>query len=427
VTGPPRDLSTGAFVVTDRKIVEAFEAAGQGQVFRYLDRLDFHGRMALFRSARNVDLDLVRRLADGSALAPPPAAPAPLEGPDVLRRADAIENHTIRTQAEEIGEGLLRHCKVACLTLAGGQGTRLGWGGPKGCYPIGPGDRTIFDVHAEGIARASEAHGRPIPWVVMVSPGTEEATRAWFRNHRPRGIDATQVRLVCQGTLPALDDGGRLLLEAEDRIAVNPDGHGGVFRALRTSGALGWLLNLGFEELSCCQVDNPLAPPVDVLFLGLHARARGQMSSKVFLKSDPAEKVGVMARIQGRPVVVEYTELAPGDGARRDAGGRLAFWAANMAAHALSLPFAAAVAFRGLPIHRVRKKVPFLDEQGRRVDPLVPNAWKHETFLFDALPMASHGVVLEVDRAVEFAPVKNAGGPDSPETARALLRAAGRW
>jgi UDP-N-acetylglucosamine/UDP-N-acetylgalactosamine diphosphorylase len=151
------------------------------------------------------------------------------------------------------------------------------------------------------------------------------------------------------------------------------------------------------------------------------------MSTKVFPKADPAERVGVVVRVNGRPGVVEYTEFPPAEASLRDGEGNLVHWAANMASHALSLPFAAAVAYRGLPIHRVRKKVPFVDATGRRVDPGSPNAWKHETFVFDALPMAEKGVVLEVDRAREFAPVKNAEGPDSPETARALLREAGRW
>ena len=93
----------------------------------------------------------------------------------------------------------------------------------------------------------------------------------------------------------------------------------------------------------------------------------------------------------------------------------------------MSMPFAAAVAFRGLPVHRVKKRVPFLDADGHRVLPPEPNAWKYESFVFDALPMAAAGVVLEVDRSLEFAPVKNATGPDSPETARALLQAAGKW
>ena len=147
----------------------------------------------------------------------------------------------------------------------------------------------------------------------------------------------------------------------------------------------------------------------------------------MFPKLDPAEKVGVVARLNGRPGVIEYSELSPELAARRNPDGTLAFGHANMAAHVLSLPFMAAVAFRGLPVHRVRKVVPYLDAEGRRVVPAEPNAWKFETFLFDALALAARGVVMEVDRDEEFAPVKNAEGVDSPDSCRELLRRAGRW
>lgn len=424
MSGSPADLRTADLLVPDAEVVRRFAEAGQGHVFRFLGSLDEEGTRRLLRSARSVDLDLAARIA---AAGPPPAdgAAEPL-GDAVVRRAAILADRTGREAAEEEGRALLRKRKVACLTMAGGQGTRLGWPGPKGCFPIGPGERTLFDLHAEAVAAASREAGAPIPWVILVSPSTEEATREHFLRRAFPGVEPASVRFVCQGTLPVLDDAGKLLLEAPDRIALAPDGHGGSLRALRFSGTLAWLVNLGVEEISCFQVDNPLAPPADPLFLGLHRRAGGQMSTKVFLKADPAEKVGVVVRRSGRPAVIEYMELPPGEAARRDAGGGLVHWAANMAAHVIALPFAAAVAFRGLPVHRVRRRAPFVDAGGNRVEPAEPNAWKFETFLFDALPMAARGVVLEVDRAAEFAPVKNASGADSPESARALLRAAGR-
>ncbi len=420
-------LTPEDYLVTDEKVMERFEAAGQGHVFRFLDRLDWKRRNALFQSARAVDVDLVARLLEGKAVAAPPPPPEPLAGPFLHRRADLLARKADREAAEEEGRALLRSGKVACVTLAGGQGTRLGFPGPKGCYPIGPGNRTIFDIHAAGVAAASKIAGKPVPWILLVSPQTGEATWAYIRRRGLPGVEAASVRMVSQATAPALDDGGKLLLEDLDRIAMTPDGHGGLFKALRVTGSLPWLVNLGIEELSCFQVDNALAPPLDPLFLGLHRRAKGQMSSKVFLKADPAERVGVMAVRNGRPVVVEYSELRQEAAAARDAGGNLVFWAANMAAHCLSLPFCAAVAFKGLPLHRVRKKVPFMDADGKQVVPAEPNAWKFESFAFDAMEKSSGGVVLEVDRAEEFAPVKNATGADSPATARALLRAAGRW
>ncbi len=418
-------LPPDALAIPDEKVAERFHDAGQGHVFRFLGKLDVERKERLFRSARQVNLDLVRKLAEGKILAGPPPVPEPL-GPGVHRRNELVDNRVLREQAEEAGRSLVRQCKVACLTVAGGQGTRLGFPGPKGCFPIGPGGKTIFDHLADGVAAGSREAGRPIPWVIVVSPATEEETRLYLRVRGLPGVEPASVRIACQGTMPVLDDDGKLVLEDLDSIAQAPDGHGGALRALRVTGTLAWLVTLGMTELSWFQVDNPLVPPVDPLFLGLHALAHGQMSTKVFPKADPAEKVGVVVRMNGKPGVIEYSELPPELAGKRDAQGKPVFWAANMAAHVLSVPFTAAVAYRGLPIHRVRKRVPFVDAEGRRVEPAEPNAWKFETFVFDAMAMAAHGTILEVDRAAEFAPVKNASGPDSPDTARELLRAAGK-
>jgi UDP-N-acetylglucosamine/UDP-N-acetylgalactosamine diphosphorylase len=409
-----------------RALVERFEAAGQGHCFRFLPRLAPRSADRLFAAARAVDLRAVRRLAAGEGLAPPAPVPAPL-GPELQRREELFYNKVLRARAEAAGRELLSRGKVAVVTVAGGQGTRLGWPGPKGCFPIGPGGRTLFDIHAAAVAEASRAAGRPLPWILVVSPATLAGTLDALDGRGLPGIERGQVRVACQWMLPVLDDAGLLLLEAEDRIALAPDGHGGAFRALRESGALAWLANLGVEELSYFQVDNPLAPPADPLFLGLHALAGSQFSSKVFRKAHPAERVGVVVRLEGRPGVIEYSELTAEQAALPDGRGGLLFGHANMAAHAVNLAFAAAVAFKGLPVHRVRKSVPFVDASGARVVPPAPNAWKHETFFFDAMRWASKGMVLEVERSLEFAPLKNATGDDSPETCRALLRAAGRW
>ncbi|NUN52322.1 MAG: UTP--glucose-1-phosphate uridylyltransferase [Planctomycetaceae bacterium] len=427
MSDPDLSFTTEDFLLSEKAVVERFTAAGQGHVFRFLDRLDWKRKNALFLSAKSVDLDLVARLASGKSLAPPAPPPEPLEGPFVHRRQALQDNRVLREQAEAAGLALLRGGKVAILTVAGGQGTRLGFPGPKGCYPVGPGQRTLFDIHAAAVAAASREAGKPVPWILLVSPTTEEATRAYIRRRGLPGVAPAQVRIVCQGVLPALTDEGKLLLEDVDRIATAPDGHGGCLKALRLTGTLAWLVNLGVEELCYFQVDNPLAPPVDPLFLGLHRRAKGQMSSKVFLKSDPAEKVGVVVCRHGKPAVIEYTELPKEQAERKAPGGGLQYWAANMASHVLSMPFAAAVAFRGLPVHRVRKAVPFVDADGNRVVPPEPNAWKHESFVFDAMPLSAGGVVMEVDRSREFAPLKNAAGMDSPETVRLLLQSAGKW
>ncbi len=390
------------------------EAAGQGHVLRFADELPHDERAALFAQLAALDLELVARLA---AAPEHTAAARRIEPPGAeLVRHDARDPR--RRAAAARGRELLRAGRVAVVIAAGGQGTRLGSDAPKGLFPVGPRSRRpLFAWLTAKLRHHARAAGRPVPLVLMVSAATEEATRACLVRHDWFGLPREHVHVACQGSLPALDDAGRLLLEARGRIALAPNGHGGLYRALVDSGVLDALERDGVRTLSYVQVDNPLVHVVDPLFLGLHAEADAAMSSKGVAKRAPEEKVGVFARVDGRPAIVEYTELTAEQAHATDAAGRLLFGHGNIAAHAIETAFAREMAERGLPLHRARKKVPHVDAEGRAVDPRTPNATKFEAFLFDALPLAPRTLVLETLRAEEFSPIKNATGDDSPASA----------
>ncbi len=410
---------------------ERFAAYGQEHVFRFWDALALEDRRALVRQALAIDLDELQhtfrrtqQLGGPAArkLAPAPVEALPARGGDPARRAEARAR----------GEALLSEGRVAALVVAGGQGTRLGFDGPKGSFPIGPvSDRSLFELQAQKLRGARRRWRAAIPWYVMTSPATDEATRLFFAEHGNFGVPSEEVFLLCQATAPSLDFEGRLLLEQPGRIAESPNGHGGAFPALAGSGALVDMERRGIDIISYYQVDNPLVPLVDPVFLGLHALASAEMSAKVVRKVDPMEKVGVLAQIDGRIGVVEYTEIDDANRHLRDAAGELVFWAGSIAVHAIDVAFArrvAADAERLLPYHASAKKIPCVDEAGRRIEPDEPNGYKLERFLFDALPAAARSALLEVERDEEYAPVKNADGNDSPETARqALDTLAHRW
>ena len=410
---------------------ERFAAYGQDHVFRFWDALAPDDRHALVRQTMGIDLDELQhtfrrtqQLGGPAArkLAPAPVDALPAHGGDPTRRAEARAR----------GEALLSEGRVAALVVAGGQGTRLGFEGPKGSFPIGPiSDRSLFELQAQKLRGARRRWGAAIPWYVMTSPATDEATRAFFAERGNFGLPPEDVFFLCQATAPSLDFDGQLLLEHPGRIAESPNGHGGAFPALSDSGALADMERRGVDTISYYQVDNPLVPLIDPVFLGLHARTAAEMSAKVVRKSDPMEKVGVLAQIDGRIGVVEYTEIDDANRHLRDAAGELVYWAGSIAVHAIDVAFArrvAADAERLLPYHASAKKIPCVDEAGRRIEPDEPNGYKLERFLFDALPAAARSALLEVERDEEYAPVKNADGSDSPETARqALDTLARRW
>lgn len=410
---------------------ERFAAFGQDHVFRFWDALSPDERRQLADQAGRIDLgelqrtyEHTRRLAAPGVrkLEPAPVEALPSHGGDVRRRREARDR----------GEALLRAGRVAALVVAGGQGTRLGFDGPKGLFPIGPAsERSLFELQAQKIRAARRRFGVPIPWYVMTSPATDAATRAFFTEHACFGLPAGDVFFLCQSMVPALDFEGRLLLEAPGRIAESPNGHGGAFQALADSGALADLERRGIDTISYYQVDNPLVPIVDPVFVGLHALVGAEMSAKVVRKIDPMEKVGVVAQVDGRIGVVEYTEIDDQHRHLRDGSGELVYWAGSIAIHVLDVAFARRVAAdveRLLPYHASAKKIPCVDDQGHPVRPSESNGHKLERFLFDALPAAARVAVLEVERSEEYAPVKNAEGSDSPATSRRALDAlARRW
>jgi UDP-N-acetylglucosamine pyrophosphorylase len=410
----------------DCQLVEAFEAAGQGHVFRFLDSLDARRRQALLDQARRVDLEEMARLiaATGKAAAPRPIGPP---GNELIRHELSDDYRRLRRAARERGMAALEEGRVAVVVAAGGQGTRLGSAAPKGMWPCGPASgKPLLQWHAEKTLYWSRKLGRAIPLVLMVSEATEVATQRFLRWHDYFGLDPTWIKFACQASLPAVDAEGRFLLEDRDRIAVSPNGHGGVYRALRDAGLLDLLTDVGVQTLSYIQVDNPLIRPVDPVFVGFHLRRESLISSKAVRKTEPDERVGVFATVDGRSSVVEYSELTTAQAREADPDGELKYGHGSIAAHCIELEFAARMAADGLPFHRAHKKVSTIDADGNPVAPGQPNATKFESFLFDAIPLAERSLVVETLREHEFSPIKNATGNDSPATARRDLEAAFR-
>jgi UDP-N-acetylglucosamine/UDP-N-acetylgalactosamine diphosphorylase len=410
-------------VASDRDLIDRLAAAGQGHLAEVLAALRPEDAASLAGQLAELDLDLVSRLVAQFVgkedlaralgdLTPPDTIPLPGDEGDEARDQ----------AARAVGDAALRDGRVGLVLLAGGQGTRLGFDGPKGNFPFGPvRGTTLFAHHAAKVAALRVRHGAALPWCILTSPANDAATRAAFADAGWFGLDPESVRFVVQGTLPAVDaHTGAMLRDAPGRLALSPDGHGGVFLALRRSGALDWLAELGATTVFTFQVDNPLTSIADPGFLGYHLAAGADMSNLAVRKRDPGERVGVIARRDGHTVVVEYSDLDETAASARAADGGLVLWAGNVATHLIEIGFARRLTDGGLqlPYHRALKKVPYIDDDGRLVQPDAPNAFKFETFIFDALPMASAPITVEIARDEQFSPIKNATGGDSPETCR---------
>lgn len=331
----------------------------------------------------------------------------------------AVE-HTGRKDARAAGEQALRKGQIAIITVAGGQASRLGFDGPKGAYPLGAlSGASLFQMFAGQIRRLRQLYSSELPWVIQTGPGNHEETKRYFERRSFFGLGSKTIHFVCQGTLPALAPNGELLLSAPDRLFRNPDGHGGVYRALKVSGMIPQLRGMGITTLFYCQVDNPLVWMADPIFLGHHLLHSARMSVKVVEKTDPAEKVGLVVADEDRNRCVEYSDLSEELQAERSEDGGLRYRAGNIAIHAFDLDFVEEMAEASLPLHLARKQVLALAPGSMVAEER--SGIKFESFVFDALPLADTSFVQLADRQLEFAPVKNRSGVDSIATSKQAI------
>lgn len=417
-----------------KDITQQLKEHHQEHLLAFWPQLDARQRQELLDQVRELDLtkvdEWVERLVKSTpepAVARTDFEPATSYGPEPR---DPAQRRKYK-EAMELGETLIAQGKVAGMVVAGGQGTRLGFDGPKGNFPISPiKQKTLFRIFAETIQAVTQRYGATCPWYVMTSPMNHAQTVAIFKDNNYYGLDAKDVFIFPQGTLPNFDFDGRILLEDKARLARSPDGHGGCIRALSRSGALADMARRGVEYISYWQVDNPLVRLFDPLFLGLHALDGAEMSSRAVIKNSPKEKVGNFCLVDGNVTVIEYSDLPDELAEKRRPDGSLVFELGSIAIHIISTGFVEKLNIEAysLPLHKAVKKIPHLDPQGQRIEPKQPNGVKLESFIFDALPLAGESIILDIIRSEQFAPVKNATGEDSVEvTRRMMIERAAAW
>lgn len=404
-------------------------AFGQQHVLRFWDTLSSVERQSLQVQLEAIDFAELARLTAGGQTSEDWAELATrAEAPPAVRLAGprpfSIGEATTR------GEVALAAGKVGVVLVAGGQGTRLGFDHPKGMYPIGPvSGATLFEILIQKIRARARRYGTSIPLYLMTSPATHDETVRFLEQHDRFGLPAEDLHIFCQGTMPAVDAAtGKLLLTSRGSLALSPDGHGGTLAALSKSGSLDDIRRRSIEQLFYTQIDNPLVSMCDPALVGYHLLCGSELSTQVIAKQTSRDKTGNVVLVDGKLRIIEYSDLNPLPDAiveRLSADGSPLFWAGNTANHVFDVAFLlrAAAKAGSLPFHIAHKVVSYIDQAGNRIEPNNPNAIKFERFIFDLLPAARQGIVVEIDGEREFAPVKNAPGEprNSPETTRAQM------
>ena len=413
---------------------EKLQQYGQQHLLAWWDELDSGQKSQLLDDLDQLDLERCQPLIDHFVRQRPAIEmPGLIEPPPIYPAMPTPQHEDHYRTATQVGVAAIRSGKVAAFTVAGGQGTRLGFDGPKGVFRISPiRNASLFQIFAESLLGVQRRYERLPRWYIMTSPSNHDETLRAFEENGYFGLPESEVIFFPQGQMPAFLPDGRVALAEKHRVALGPDGHGGSLQALAKSGALEDMRACGIEHISYFQVDNPLVKVIDPLFVGLHIDTGSEMSSKAVTKAHDLERVGNFCLADGKLAVIEYSDLPEELAKARNADGARTFDAGSIAIHVLKCDFVERLTAPDsqvhLPWHRAEKKLNVL---GGDSDPDVPretNVVKLETFVFDAIPLARNPLVLHTPREEEFSPVKNADGSDSPETARRelLLRAA-RW
>lgn len=320
---------------------------------------------------------------------------------------------------QKTGEEIIKNGQYAVVTMAGGQGTRLGHIGPKGTFKISVNgeEKYLFQIIVESLQTANNKYDVIIPWYIMTSSENKEQTVKFLEENNYFGYSKEKVKFFVQGNLPLVDTNGELIIDKNCLIKEASDGNGSIYQSMKKDGIIEDMKKNNIKWIFVGGVDNILLKIVDPVLTGLTIKENNKISSKSVVKTNPKEKVGVFCKIAGKPKVIEYTELPEDMACKRDENDELVFGEVNILSHLYSIEALEELSNKKLPYHVAFKKANYLDSKGNFIEVSKPNAYKFEAFIFDAFEEYSDMSILRVKREEEFAPIKNAEGQDSPETA----------
>ena len=331
-------------------------------------------------------------------------------------------NQEEREEISKLGEQVIKQGQYAVVTMAGGQGTRLGWKGPKGTFKldIGENGKYIFEILVDTLKRASEKFGIEPYWYIMTSIDNNNDTINFFEEHNFFGYKKEKVKFFTQNVLPIMDFEGNLLIDKNLKIKEASDGNGGVYKALQKSGMIDDMKSHNIKWVYIGGVDNIMANMVDDVLLGLAIKHNVPSASKSVKKAYPEEKVGIFCKRNGKPAIIEYIDMNEEMIYAKDKNDELLYGESNILAHLFNIESLEKIAKFDLYYHCATKKNSYIDENLNEIVPEKPNTYKFESFIFDAFEYLDDMIILRVNREEEFSPIKNATGIDSPETAKKI-------
>ena len=401
------------------KAEEILEENKQDFVLGILRKLDDEKKENLAKQILDLDFNQLRRLYKETQ-----------ETPEILDKKlehmNYVDKYKLSPEKTEhytkLGEDIIKNSKYAVVTMAGGQGTRLGHKGPKGTFKIDvePEAKYLFQILAENLEEANKKYGIIIPWYIMTSTENNKETVEFFKEHNYFGYPKDEIKFFIQGNLPLLFTNGSLVLDKDYNIKIAADGNGCIYKSMKNDGILDDMKKKGVRWIFIGSVDNALLNMVDPILIGLAIDEKHEIASKSIPKNSPKERVGVFCKANGVPSVIEYSELPEDMAEMRDKDGELLYGEAHIMCNLYTIDALEKIAKIDLPYHVAHKKTDYMNEDGEYIEVTEPNAYKFEAFIFDAFNYFDDMSILRGRREEDFAPVKNKEGNDSPETARKL-------
>ena len=401
-------------------IKKVLKKYGQEHLLLRYNEMNDEEKKELLEQIKTIDFDLMKKLYEKAS------KPAELESV-TIEPIEHVDKSKLtvgeREMYEKKGIEAIKYNKFAVVTMAGGQGTRLGHNGPKGTFIFDTEkNKSIFETLCDTLKEAWRKYDTVIPWYLMTSRENNDATVKFFEENNFFGYPKDAIRFFKQGELPMIALNGKILLDKNGMVKKAANGHGGTLQSMEKAGVLDEMKTNGIEWIFINGVDNVLVKPVDPLLIGMSIHNKVLGSVKSIEKTDPTENVGVFCRKNKKVGVVEYTEISEEMANLRDDDRSLVYGDANAIFHLYNIKGLEKVSELSLPYHTAKKKADYIDENGKEIIGDKPNAYKFEMFIFDSYEMFDDVVVLRVKREEEFAPIKNAQGADSPETARKLYK-----
>ncbi len=217
----------------NEEIIKLLKEYNQEHIIELLNKLDENKKRRIIRAIKNIDFHQIAELYENTKKEIE-LKENKIESIPYLDKEKLTKNE--KDTFDNLGEKVIVSGHYAVVTMAGGQGTRLGHTGPKGTFKLdvyGKG-KYLFEILAENLKEANKKkYNTIIPWYIMTSRENNDQTQEFLEKNNYFGYDKNSVMLFEQGELPLVDTNGKMLIGKDMKVREASDGNGGVFSSLR--------------------------------------------------------------------------------------------------------------------------------------------------------------------------------------------------